>query len=352
MSGTKGAPRNAPMNITLTVLGFAIIFATIVDSLRTTMQLGQGGTASTVVAKLIWKVFVSLSKWPAKSLQILAGPAVVTGIVFTWVGGLWLGWFLVLAADVNAVVNTSSGVAADLWSRFYFAGFSVVTLGVGDYSPGTTFAQIVTIGASMSGFFVFTLAITYAAPVLNAVVSNRHLAGYVTALGPTGDRILINAWNGRSFGNLDQHLIELTTMILLMGRRYLAYPVLHYFHTRDRSMSVSLSLAALHDALMLLEHGVEESARCDPATLKPLRAAFAALWHGERLQFAEPSEEAPPLPSLERLRHAGIPVVSDATFRERIERLREDRRTLRGFVQRRGWSWDELNNEDNNQNSV
>ncbi len=340
------------MNIPLTILGLAIVLGTIIDALKTTMQLGQGGTASSVMAKLIWKIFISLAKWPGKSLQILAGPAVVTGIVFTWVGGLWLGWFLILAADVNAVVNTGSGVAADLWSRFYFAGFSVVTLGVGDYSPGTTFAEIVTILASMSGFFVFTLAITYAAPVLNAVVSNRHLAGYIAGLGPTGDRILINAWNGRSFGNLDQHLIELTTMILLMGRRYLAYPVLHYFHTRDRSMSISLSLAALHDALMLLEHGVDESVRHDPATLKPLRAAFEALWRGDRLQFAEPAEEAPPAPSLESLSKEGIPVVSEATFRHEIEGLERDRRTLLGFVQRRGWSWDDMEQRDRNQNSV
>lgn len=339
------------MNVPLALLGFALVFVTITDALATTMQLGQGGSLSSIAARLIWKFFTSLPKWPGKFFQTVAGPAVMAGVVFTWVAGLWLGWFLVLAADANAVVDTNTEVAADLWSRLYFTGYSVVTLGVGDFKPGTTFAQMITIFAAMSGFFIFTLAIAYAAPVLNAVVSNRHVAGYITGLGPTGEKILTNAWNGRSFGTLDQHLIELSSMVLLMGRRYLGYPVLHYFHTRDRAMSTSLSLAALHDALMLLEHGVDESVRCDPATLRPLRASFQSLFREERLELADPAEQPPPLPDLEPLRAAGIPVVDDDAFRQRTEPLRKERRTLMGYIQTRGWTWDDLD-PDQNQNEV
>lgn len=339
------------MNIPLTLLGLALVFVTIADALATTMQLGRGGSLSSIAARLIWKFFTHMPKWPGKFFQTLAGPAVMAGVVFTWVIGLWLGWFLVLAADVNAVVDTRTEVAADLWSRLYFTGYSVVTLGVGDFKPGTTFAQMITIFAAMSGFFIFTLAIAYAAPVLNAVVSNRHVAGYITGLGPTGEKILTNAWNGRSFGSLDQHLIELSSMILLMGRRFLGYPVLHYFDTRDRSMSTSLSLTALHDALMLLEHGVDESIRYDPATTRPLRASFQSLLRGERLEFADPADDAPPLPDLDALRAKGIPVVDDATFRQRTEPLRKDRQTLKGYIEKRGWKWDDLD-PDQNRNRV
>ncbi|MDX1583678.1 MAG: hypothetical protein R3338_08765, partial [Thermoanaerobaculia bacterium] len=271
-----------------------------------------------------------------------AGPAVMTSVVFTWIVGLWLGWFLILSADVNAVVETATDVPAGLMSRFYFTGFSVVTLGIGDYKPGTGFAQIVTILASMSGFYVFTLAIAYAAPVLNAVVSNRHLSGYVTSLGATGEEILINAWDGKGLGTLEQHLTGLTSQILLMGRRYLAYPVLHYFHARDRSMEISLSLATLHDALMIIEHGIKDDVPISPATTRPLRKAFHALLRGERIQFADPAETSPPLPTLSILADHGIPVVDQSQFLERTEHLRNDRKTLLGFVDRRGWSWDDL----------
>lgn len=339
------------MNTTLVLIGSLIVVVTVLDSLRTTMQLGRGGKLSTITARVIWSVFVSLPSWPKKSLQLFAGPAVMSGIIFTWVTGLWIGWFLILSSQTRAVINTSSNLPADIWGRFYYTGFSVVTLGVGDYSPGTTFAQVVTILASMSGFFVFTLAITYAAPVLTAVVSNRHLSGYVQALGSTPEKIVTNAWDGESFGNLDQHLIELTSMILLMGRRFLAYPVLHYFHTRDRSMSISLSLAALHDALMLLEHAVDPRVSIDRATLRPLRAALDALWRGDRLKFAEPAESAPPLPSLAPLRAAGIPLVGGENFRSAAADLDEARRTLLGFVHRRGWEWDDLDREGEDQNN-
>ncbi|MBW3670804.1 MAG: acetate--CoA ligase family protein, partial [Acidobacteria bacterium] len=93
------------MNIPLTLLGLALVFLTIADALSTTMQLGRGGSLSTIAARLIWKFFTALPKWPGKFFQTLAGPAVMAGVVFTWVIGLWLGWFLVLAADVDAVVD-------------------------------------------------------------------------------------------------------------------------------------------------------------------------------------------------------------------------------------------------------
>ncbi len=70
--------------------------------------------------------------------------------------------------------------------------------------------------------------------VLLAVVSFDVL---VTTLTLRGGGFLTNTWNGKDFGNLEQHLISLTPLILELSvsEQHFADPVLHYFHTRERS---------------------------------------------------------------------------------------------------------------------
>lgn len=334
------------MNFWLAILGIAVVAATMIDALRVTMQLGRNGTLSMITARFTWKIFTLLPDTRQRHLELFAGPASLTAAVAAWVGGLWIGWWLIFVSAPDFVLESSTGVPADLTTRFYFTGYNLVTLGLGDYRPGNDFAQICAVLAATTGFFVFTLAISYAAPVLNAVVENRHLAGRITALGKTGDEILVNSWEGDGFGKLDQHLIDITSALLMTARRFLGYPILHFFHTRDRSMSLALSLSALHDALLLLEHAIDQSARPGKSVLGPLRETFEGICRGERIQFATEAEDDPPLPTVDLLSEAGIPVVSQETFEESVQGRAEDRRTLLGFIRDRGWSWDDLRAAD------
>lgn len=42
-------------------------------------------------------------------------------------------------------------------------------------------------------------------------------------------------------------------MLSQLGESHLTYPVLHYFHSVDRTKAIALSLTTLDDALTLLE---------------------------------------------------------------------------------------------------
>ena len=55
--------------------------------------------------------------------------------------------------------------------------------------------------------------------------------------------------------------------------------------------------------------------------------------------------QVPPPPSLRPLRSAGVPVVSDQTFAERLYDLDERRRSLAVLVGMDGWAWDDLEAE-------
>lgn len=114
-------------------------------------------------------------------------------------------------------------------------------------------------------------------PIISAAIQKRSLAIYISSLGGTGDSILTNAWNGKDFGNLDQHLINLTPLIIGLSEQYSAYPVLHYFYTTERSRSLPLSLAALDEAMTILQYAVLPENRPDPVSFNTARRACSAF---------------------------------------------------------------------------
>ncbi len=66
-------------------------------------------------------------------------------------------------------------------------------------------------------------------------------------------------------------------LIIGLGEKHLTYPVFHYFHTPQRSQCLPLSIAALDEAMTLLQYAVLPDHGIDPATLTAIRRACAAL---------------------------------------------------------------------------
>ena len=128
--------------------------------------------------------------------------------------------------------------------------------------------------------------------------------------------------------------------LVALGEKHLAYPVLHYFHTRERLRCLPLSMAAFDEAMTLLQYAVSADCRPDPAALNPARRACAAFLKTLKSAYLEPSNYEPVLTPLELLRNKGIPVVSDRTFRENTKHITKRRRLLLSLVKNDGWTWD------------
>ena len=64
-----------------------------------------------------------------------------------------------------------------------FTGYTLSTLGNGDFKPGTSFWRIYTVIISLSGLSILTIAITYLVQVLTAEISKRRLSIYIATLG-------------------------------------------------------------------------------------------------------------------------------------------------------------------------
>ena len=268
------------------------------------------------------------------------GLMLVLGMAFLWYFMTWVSWSIIFNSFSEAIINSSDKLPASIWGRIYFTAYTLTTLGRGDYVPQTTFWHLLTGLAAANGFFLVTLSIAYLFPIISAAIQKRSLAIHISTLGGTGNEILVNAWNGKDFGNLDQHLINLTPLIIGLSEQHLAYPVLHYFHSRERTRSLPLSIAALDEAITLLQYAVPPEHRPDRASLNPVRRACSAFLKTLKSDYIEPDNHEPSLTPLKLLEQHGIPTVGDRAFKQATKHIIKRRKLLLALVRNDGWSWD------------
>lgn len=327
------------MQIWMLLLGGVLLSVVIVDALVTTIAPGSGGgPVTTPLSRGLWRLLRRLSRDPRGPLLSASGPLAVGLIVMTWLLGLWLGWTLVFASDTSAVVSSSGELPADLWSRVYFAGYTIFTLGLGDFVPAGSPWQIATVLAAGSGLFLTTLAITYILPVMTAATERRQQAARIAGLGHDAQEIVVNAWDGVGFDFLEQVLPDLAAELVLTAERQLTYPILSQFHAGSITEDHHVQLVALDEAITLLEHAVDHD-RVDihPLLLRLVR--HATTQHLDRAEVSSPDDDtdAPPTLDLTPLREAGIPTVDDAAFDRAVADDLEHRQHLVALAHATPW---------------
>lgn len=327
------------MRIILGLIGIILILGTVYDALWTTLRLTGGGPLTSWVTNGLWRLSLRLTR--AHEKLALAGFFIVLFTVGLWVLLDWIGWTLVFNMSARAILNTAAERPADFLERVYFAGSTIITIGNGEYHPGSTGWRLLTAIAAANGFSLFSLTITYLLPIVTAELGRRRLAVYITALGRTPHEILVRAWNGKDFGGLPDHLVALTMPFMEVGQGHLAYPVLHVMHSRTRETALAPSAAVLDEAITLFA-GVCPEQRPDKVTFYPLRQAIAEFLSTLSEAHLEAESEPPPPPSLEPLRVAGIVTVTDEEFRLALGSLVDRRRLLLGLVQQEGWGWEDV----------
>lgn len=331
------------IRIILGILGIATLIFVAVDVIWTTLFLAGGGPLTSRLVNSLWRVLLHRHHRVAGyQLPAASGLLIVLFTTIVWVALIWLSWTLVFSMSEGAVVETTSGRPADLWGRAYFAGFTLITLGIGDYRPVGPVWQMATVVAAANGFFLVTLAIAYLLPLISAVVQKRQIAEYIASLGHTPEDILLRGWNGSGFGSLGDHLVALAPRLMELGQSHLAYPVLHCFHSGERETAVAPSIAALDEALTVLRCGVDPGVRLDRPTIDPLRSSITKFITTLGALSPQDASDAPPAPSLDRLCTHGIPIVDDEAFLEEVRNLADRRRLLLAMVYSEGWTWEVL----------
>ncbi len=329
------------MTLLWSILGGLLILAALGDAGTTTLVAGAGGGPLTrVVSRRLWQGLRALVRLPGgRGLLAHGGPLVLLATVLMWVALLWVGWALVFLMSDASVVDSQAGTPAGTAERFYFAGFTIFTLGIGDYVPSGAGWQIATAVASFTGLFLVTLSITYLLSVVTAVVSGRRFAASLHLYGGSGaEVILLHSTDGSLSGKLTTRLQSLAEEVVASAQQHLAYPVLHFFHAGDDRSSTPRALAALDDTLLLAAAGLTPDLRPDPSVLVPL---------GRALDFYVETVDAgtvradgePPAPDLAALRDAGLSVVDDEAFADAVEGRGRQRRAMLRLLISDGREW-------------
>lgn len=317
--------------------GSLLIAMVIVDLLWTTLWVeGGAGPVTRSLGETLWRFLRALSGGSHRVLST-AGPIVLVLTLLFWIAMLWAGWTLVFSAAPGAVVSSSSQVPGDFVSRFYFVGYSIFTLGNGDFKPNGETWQILTGIAAGTGLLLITLAITYLLSVVSAVVSARAFAVQVHGLGASADEAVAASWNGKDLSALDWYLQNANSALVSLSQQYLAYPVLRYFHGSDPSSSDALAFLRLEQLVLLA--GVVGPAESRPAStlLQGTRSSLNSLLSALPSRVAACSDAQPTAMSTDAVRFATDGQVDSALLEQGLGERKRQLGAFAALAREHGW---------------
>lgn len=342
------------LDVVLFVLGAALVLVTLYDLAATTISLSSArGPLASRLSAVVWGMARRTSGTRIESVQRAAGPVLLLAILMGWLVTLTLGWTMLFSVG-DALESTAEAQQQGSSIRGVDAVFFVFgnLIGRGSSSLSPTEAWWSTLEALMSltGVALLTLAIAWILPVVAAVVQKRALAAQISSLGGTPQEIVTRGWNGRTLGDLNLQLLPLIPEVALLAQRHLAYPVIHYFHSAAQRTAIGPRLAALDEALTLIDAaGLDapdtvRDTNLDTSTTEPLRQAISDYLATLETVFIRADHDAPPPPDPTPLVDAGV--VDGSGLRdavaERCDQLRNRRSLLAGYVRHDGWSWEDI----------
>lgn len=326
-------------------IGVLLVLAVMLDMFWTTLTTRGSGLATMVISRGLQRMMPPLRQlFGSRIPLVVAGPTTLLVLGVFWIGTLWGGWVLIFSGLHQGVVNAQTQMPANVSELVYYVGFTLSTLGVGDFQPQGTAARVLTALAAFNGLALVTLIITYALPVVSAAISRRQVAFSISMLGQSPIAVLDNTWNGTDFHLLETTLDRLEMPLIQSTEQRLAYPVVDGFFSQDASLSLHLQLAILDEALTLASTGLAEHCQPEHFTIERARKVIAYY-----LASSPSASRHPDVPRLSNAalqdwarRTTGISVRSPIEFEAQLAQLSERRRTLHLLVLRDGWHWDEV----------
>ena len=325
------------------ILGIIIYFAIVLDILQTTLSMQGGGWLTSRFSHFFWKffLFVSGRKGQSKILNH-AGYILLISIVLIWVFLLWLSFIFILISQPGTIINSSTHLPADFWEIVYYSGYTLSTLGMGDFISFRDIGRILTSIYSFTGLILLTMSVTYFIPVLSAVIDQRKLGIKLSTLGSSPEEIILSSWNGKNFKTLTSKVDNLSDSIIKYSQQHRAYPVIHYFHNNKEKNTVILQLARLYEALLIISEKLKKDISPDKVKIKPLMVAFENYFEViNEVTHMTIVKSCPPPSSVDGLIDLELvdPKAKDIDLPESLNKNRTFFKTL---VQQDGWNWNQV----------
>lgn len=312
------------------ILGIILLLLVMYDFFYTTLSGSGAGFITHFFASLTHQFNQLLGKAFGRGIFKYSGLIVNLTVLAVWVFLAWAGLYFIYSSDPGGIVN-NDGRIANNWERLYHTGYTLSTLGIGDFKPNTPVFQILTSFFSFFGFIFFTSSMTYLISVANALVNKRTLTRAIQNLGKSPQGIK------QSFLKLDtsysyQQILSLQEMVDKLYVNHQAYPVLHYFNHPSSEVALSVNFSRLDEAVtMLLTAPNAQHLQKEVRLLQNSLTNFLNLIN-ESYSRTTP-KNAGPASSLQ-LSYEKEEVGKDG--------LNHRRKVLKGFLQSENFKWEDV----------
>lgn len=232
------------------IAGIVVIFLTFLDFFHTTLSGNGFGFLSRELNRLLNRLIIQNRN---RSIFRFSGITHLLVTTFIWLALLFYGTFLIFTAGEEMVVNGTTFLPSSTSERFYYTSYVLSTLGIGNLIPGNETSEILTGILSFSGFILITTGLTYLLSIVQAVLSKKQLAFFISTLGSDIEEIYYFFKKDENLEVLMSDAGDLRKQILENASNYLAFPMVNYFLSKERDSALIVQLAILSEVLMVLQ---------------------------------------------------------------------------------------------------
>lgn len=209
-----------------------------------------------------WKTWSAIGRRLASSKRretylSFFGPLSLILLLTMWAAGMILGFALVQAA-LGSGLNVSEGPVT-FSTDLYMSGTTFFTLGLGDVTPRTTLARIITVIEAGTGFGFLALVIGYL-PVIYSAFSRREVGTVLldarAGSPPSAAELLRRSSQGLHEG-LDELLHDWERWAAELLESHISYPVLCYYRSQHSNQSWLAALTTILDTSALVIAGTD-----------------------------------------------------------------------------------------------
>jgi ion channel len=314
------------MRITIGILGFVLLVAILWDAFESVI-LPRHVRRSFRIARFfyrtawtIWSVTAAYIRTPKRREGYLSyfGPLSLLLLIGFWALALVLAFAMLQWAAGSALA--SPGNPSTFRTDLYFSGTTFFTLGLGDITPQSSGARILSVIEAGTGFGFLALIIAYL-PTLYGAFSQREVS--ISLLDaragspPTASELLRRHGPERIQNGLAHYLRDWETWSAQLMETHLTYPFLCFFRSQHDNQSwVAAFTAILDTCALLIAYGEGETKWQAQLTFAICRHAVADLaqifYIDSRMPEVNrlPAEDLPKVRSL--LVECGVPGCTEA----------------------------------------
>ncbi|MDE3181736.1 MAG: two pore domain potassium channel family protein [Acidobacteriota bacterium] len=249
------------MQVLAAIAGLAILCAVLWDSFETIIlprRVTRGFRITRAYYRYAWLSWRAMTRRlregrVRQALLSYFGPLSLLALFAIWVGALIVSFGLLHWAAGSAI-NTQGG-APSIGSDFYLSGTTFFTLGIGDVTPRSGVARLITVIESGTGFGILAIVISYL-PVIYSAFSKREvnisLLDARAGSPPSAGELLRRHAPPERAGALIEYLRDWEEWSAELMESHLSYPALCFFRSQHSNQSWIAGLTTILDASAFL----------------------------------------------------------------------------------------------------